>query len=248
MNALDGTQCDLQILFPLACGLRWGHSPAATGCGHGSPFGNRHLPRRLLSPHRLPFWIWGSPLGLKPPSVCIHRYGEYEVGLYVPVQTGRRPEGYRNLGPLPHALSKLLQLIHQHGCGDLPPEAREGDLMNRFLPRWPAPHGMEPETTKPEGSQWFPSFFHDLLACHVQEDRVRLRDWHHLARLQNGDQYQADGIQLVCGVLTGCRSMPHAQMHEGTAKGLHGNVVRLIHEPHSHGRWVLFIKCMFSCS
>ena len=221
MNALDGTQCGLQILLSLVCGLRWGCSFAATSYGQGISLGNRCLSGRHLSPRRLPSWILGSPLGLKPPSVCIHRYGEYEVRLYVPVPIGRRPERYRHLRPLPHALRKLFQLILQHGCSDLPPEVREGDLMNRLLPRWPAPHSMEPETPKPEGSQWFSSFLHDLLACHVQEDGVRLHDWHHLARLRDGDQYEAGGIQLVCLVLTGCRSMPHAQMHEGTAKGLH---------------------------
>ena len=42
--------------------------------------------------------------------------------------------------------------------------------MNWLLPRWLAPHSMEPETPKPKGSQWFASFLHDLLACHVYED------------------------------------------------------------------------------
>ena len=197
MNVLDVTQCGLQILLSLVCGLRWGCSLAATGYGQGSSLGNRHLSGRLLSPCRLLFWILGSPLVLKLPSVCIHRYGEYEVGLYVPVPTGRRPERYRHLRPLLHALRKLLWLILQHGCGDIPSEVREGDLMNRLLPRWPAPHSMEPETPKPEGSQWFSSFLHDLLACHVQEDGVWLCKWHHLARLQDGDQYEAGEIQLV---------------------------------------------------
>ena len=180
---LDGTQYDLQILFPLACGLQWGHSLAATGCGHGSPFGNRCLPRRCLSPRRLPFWILTSPLGLKPPSICIHRQGEHEVKLYVPVLTGRRPERYRHLRPLLHALRKLLRLVLQHGCGGIPSEAREGNLTNRLHPRWPDPHGMEPEILKPKGSQWFSSFLHDLLAPHIQEDGVRLHDWHQLAHL-----------------------------------------------------------------
>ena len=182
MNALDGTQCGLQILFSLACGLRWGCSLAATGYGQGSSFRNSCLPRRCLSPRRLPSWILTSPLGLKPPSVCIHQ-GEYEVGIYVPVLLGRRPERYHYLRPLPHALRKLLWLVLQHGCGGIPLEVRKGDLTNRLLPRWPAPHSMEPETPKPKGSQWFASFLHDLLTCHVQEDRVRCHDWHHLAHL-----------------------------------------------------------------
>ena len=167
MNALDGTQGGLRILFSLACGLRWGCSLAATCYGSGSPFGNGHLPRRCLSPRRLPFWTLASPLGLEPPLVCIHRQGECEVGLYVPVPTGRRPERYRYLRPLPHALGKLLQLILQHGCSDVSSESRKGDLMNWLLSRWLAPHSMEPETPKPKGSQWFAGFLHDLLACHV---------------------------------------------------------------------------------
>ena len=137
-----------------------------------------------------------SPLGLKLPLVCILHQGEYEVRLYVPVLTGRRPERYRHLRPLPHALRKLLRLILQHGCGGIPSEARKGNLMNRLPPRWLAPHSMEPKTPKPKGSQWFTSFLHDLLASHVQEDRVWHRDWHHFAHLQDGDQYEAGGIQL----------------------------------------------------
>ena len=183
MNALDGTQCGLQILFSLACGLCWGHSLAATRYGQGSSLRNRCLSGRCLNPCRLPFWILGSPLGLKPPSVCILHQGEHEVGLYVPVLTGRRPERYRHLRPLPHALRKLLRLILQHGCGGIPSEARKGDLMNRLLPRWPAPHSMEPETPKPKGSQWFTSFLHDLLTCYIQEDGGWHRNWHHLAHL-----------------------------------------------------------------
>ena len=183
MNALDGTQCGLQILFSLVCGLCWGCSLAATGYGQGSFPRNRCLSGRCLSPRRLPFLILSSPLGRKPPLVCIHRYGEYDVGLYVPMLTRRRPERYCHLRPLPHALRKLLWFILQQGCGDIPSEAREGDLMNRLLPRWLASHSMEPETPKPEGSQWFASFHHDLLACHIQENGVQLRDWHHLAHL-----------------------------------------------------------------
>ena len=92
----------------------------------GGAIGSGCLSGRHLSPCRLPSWILGSPLSLKPPSVCIHRYGEYEVGL---VQTRRRPERYRHLRLLPHAWRKLLRLIHQHGCGDLPPggEGRQSD-------------------------------------------------------------------------------------------------------------------------
>ena len=116
MNALNGTQCHLQILLPLVCGLHWGCSLAATGYGRGSPLGNRHLSGRLLSPCRLPFWIAGSPLGLKLLPVGIHCYGEHEV------QAGGRPERYHNLGSLPHALRELLQLILQHGCGSIPSE------------------------------------------------------------------------------------------------------------------------------
>ena len=123
--------------------------------------------------------------------------GKYEVGFYVPVLLGRRPEAYRHLRPLPHALGKLLWLILQHGCGGIPPEARKGDLMNRLPPRWLAPHSMEPETSKPEGSQGFASFFHDLLASHIQEDGVQHRNWYHVAYLRDGDQYEAGRIQLV---------------------------------------------------
>ena len=41
--------------------------------------------------------------------------------------------------------------------------------------------------------------------------------------------------------------MPHMQMHVGGTEGLCGNVVRLIHEPHSHTRRVLPIKHMVGC-
>ena len=101
---------------------------------------------------------------------------------------------------------------------------------------------MEPETPKPEGSQGFTSFLHDLLASHVQEDGMQHRNWYHVAHLRDGDQYEAGGIQLVRQILTGGRCMPHIQMHVGNAKGLRGNVVRLIHEPHSHIRRVLPIE------
>ena len=101
---------------------------------------------------------------------------------------------------------------------------------------------MEPEASKPEGSQGFASFLHDLLASHVQEDGMRHRNRYHVVHLQDGDQYEVGGIQLVCLILTGGRSMPHIQVHVGNAKGLRGNVVRLIHEPHSHIRRVLPIE------
>ena len=164
MDMLDGPQCGLRILLALVWGLHWRCSLAATGYGWGSPLRNRHLFGRHLSPCKLSFWILGSPLGLKPLLVCIHRYGEHEVGLNVPVQTGRRPERYRHLGSLRHAVRKLLRHILQHGCGGIPSEVREGDLMNRLLPRWLVPHSMEPETPKPKRSQWFSSFLYDLLA------------------------------------------------------------------------------------
>ena len=101
---------------------------------------------------------------------------------------------------------------------------------------------MEPETSKPEGSQGFASFFHGLLASHVQEDGMRHRNSYHVAHLRGGDQYEVGGIQLVRRILTGTRSMPHIQMHVGNAKGLRGNIVRLIHEPHSHVQGVLPIE------
>ena len=101
---------------------------------------------------------------------------------------------------------------------------------------------MEPETPKPEGSQGFASFLHDLLASHVQEDGMQHRNWYHVTHLRDGDQYEAGGIQLVRRILNGGRCMPHIQMHVGNAKGLRGNVVRLIHEPHSHIRRVLPVE------
>ena len=101
---------------------------------------------------------------------------------------------------------------------------------------------MEPETSKPEGSQGFTSFLHDLLASDVQEDGMWHRNWYHVTHLQDGDQYEAGGIQLVHQILTGGHGMPHIQVHVGNAKGLRGNVVRFIHEPHSHTRRVLPIE------
>ena len=107
---------------------------------------------------------------------------------------------------------------------------------------------MEPETPKPEGSQGFTSFLHDLLASYVQEDGMWHRNLYHIAHLQDRDQYEAGGIQLVCRILTGGHYMPYIQMHVGNAKGLRGNVVRLIHEPHSHRWWVLPVEHTSSCS
>ena len=152
-----------------------------------SPLRSRRLSGRLLSPCRLLFLILASPLGLTPLSVGIHRYGEYEVRLYVPVPTGRRSERYRHLRSLLHALRKLLWLILQHGCCGLPLEARESDLMNGLLPRWPAPHSMEPETLKAVGSQWLSSFLNGLLVYYIQKDGVRQCIRHHLAHLRDGD-------------------------------------------------------------
>ena len=77
---------------------------------------------------------------------------------------------------------------------------------------------------------------------------MRCRNWYHVAHLRDSDQYEAGGIKLVRRICTGARSMPHMQMHVGSAEGLRGNVVRLIHEPHSHGRSVLRIEHTFSCS
>ena len=99
MNALYNAECGLQIPFSLACGLCWGHSFAATSHSLRSLCRNRHLFWRCLSSRRLPFWILVRPLGLKPPLVRIHRQGEYEVGFYVPVCMGRRPEVYDILDP-----------------------------------------------------------------------------------------------------------------------------------------------------
>ena len=123
---------------------------------------------------------------------------------------------------------------------------RKSDLMNRLPSRQPVPHSMEPETSEPEGSQGFTSSFHGLLGCQVQEDGMRHRNWYHVAHLRDSDQYEAEGIQLVRRICTGAHSMPHIQMHVGSAEGLCGNVVRLIHKPHSHVRRVLPIEHTFS--
>ena len=182
----------------------------------------------------------------QPPLVHIHCQGEYEVEVDVPVLTGRRPEVYRHLRPLQQILGKLLLLILQHGCRGLPSEMRKSDLMNRLPSRWLVPHSMEPETSEPEGSQGFASSFHGLLGCHIQEDGMRHCNWYHVAHLQDSDHYEVGGIQLVCRICTGACSMPHIQMHVGSAEGLRGNVVRLIHEPHSYGQSVLRIEHTFS--
>ena len=112
--------------------------------------------------------------------------------------------------------------------------------------RWPVPHSMEPETSEVEGSQGFASSFHGLLGCHIQKDGMLCHNWYHVAHHQDSDQYEVGGIQLVRRICTGARSMPHMQMHVGGAEGLRGNVVRLIHEPHSHVQSVLPIEHMFS--
>ena len=118
--------------------------------------------------------------------------------------------------------------------------------MNRVPSRWPVPHSMEPETAEGEGSHGFASSFHGLLSCHVQKDGMLRHNWYHVTHLRDSDQYKAGGTQLVCQLHTGARSMPHMQMHVGSAERLRGNVVRLIHEPHSHERSVFPIEHTFS--
>ena len=246
MNAFDDAECSLQISFSLVCGLCWGCSLAATCLNLRSLLWSRRIFWRCLSFRRLPFWILFRPLDLTPPLVRIHCQGEYEVGVDVPVLTGRRPEVYRHLRPLQQTLGKLLLLVLQHGCRGLPLEMRKSDLMKGVPSRRPVPHSMEPETSEPEGSQGFASSFHGLLGCHIQEDGMWCCNWYHVAHLQDSDQYEAGGIQLVCQIHTGACSMPHMQMHVGGAEGLHGNIVRLIHELHSHVRRVLPIEHTFS--
>ena len=56
---------------------------------------------------------------------------------------------------------------------------------------------MEPEIPKSEGSQWFTSFVHGLLAFHVQEDGMWHRNWHDITHLRDHDEYEAGGIQLL---------------------------------------------------
>ena len=153
---------------------------------------------------------------------------------------------YRHLRPLQQTLGKLLLLVLQHGCGGLPSEMGKSDLMNWVPSRQPVPCSMEPETSEAEGSQGFTSSFHCLLGCHIQEDGMLHRNWYHVAHLQDSDQYEVGGIQLVRRICTGARSMPHMQMHVGSTERLCGNVVRLIHEPHSHVQSVLPIEHMFS--
>ena len=156
MNALNDTQRGLQIPFSLVCGLRWGRSLAATGHGLRSLLRNWHLFWRCLSSRGLLFWILFHPFGLTPLLVRLHCQGEHEVGFYVPVLLGRRPEGYQHLRPLLHALGNLLRLILQHGCSGISSETRKGNLTNRLPPRQPAPHRMEPETLKQGGASGSP--------------------------------------------------------------------------------------------
>ena len=122
----------------------------------------------------------------------------------------------------------------------------KSDLMNRVPSRWLVPHSMEPETSEGEGSHGFTSSFHGLLSCHVQKDGMLRCNWYHIAHLQNSDQYEVGGTQPVHRLHTGSHSMPHMQMHVGGTERLCGNVVRLIHEPHSNEWSVLPIEHMFS--
>ena len=105
---------------------------------------------------------------------------------------------------------------------------------------------MEPETSEGEGSHGFASSCPGLPSCHVQKDGILRRDWYHVAHLQDSDKYEAGGTQPVRRLHTGARSMPHMQMHVGGTERHRGNVVRLIHEPHSHERSVLPIEHTFS--
>ena len=123
---------------------------------------------------------------------------------------------------------------------------RKSNLTNQVPSRWPVSYSMEPEALEGEGSQGFTSSFHGLLGCYVQKDGMLHRNWYHIAHLRDSDQYEVGGIQLVRQIHTGARSMPHIQMHVGGTEGLRGNVVRLIHEPHSHVRRVLPIEHMSS--
>ena len=137
-------------------------------------------------------------------------------------------------------------LVLQHGCGGLPSEMGKSDLMKGLPSRWLVPHSMEPETLEGEGSHGFTSSFHGLLGCHIQKDGMLCCNWYHVAHLRDSDQYEVGGIQLVRRLCTGARSMPHMQMHVGSTEGLCGNVVRLIHKPHSHIQSVLPIEHTFS--
>ena len=172
MKVPDGTPCDFRISFLLTGSLSWLRSLAATCYGQRNPLGGRCLSGRLLSPSKPLLRVLASLLGLIPPAVGIHRYGECEFRIYVPVSTGRRSERYRHLRPLPHARREPLWFMLQHRCGGIPSEARENDLTNGFLPGWPAPHSMEPETRKPARSQWPSVSSRASLVYYVQEEGV----------------------------------------------------------------------------
>ena len=208
--------------------------------------GSRCLLWRPLCSQRLPFWILFCLLGLTPLLVLIYCQGEYEVRVNVSVVAGRRPEVYRHLRPLQQTLGKLLLLVLQHGCSGLTLEMGKSNLMNRVPSRRPVPHSVEPETSEGEGSHGFTSSFHGLLSCHAQKDGMLQRNWYHVTHLRDSDKYEVGGTQPVCRLHTGARSMQHMQMHVGCTERLRGNVVRLVHEPHSHKRSVLPIEHTFS--
>ena len=114
--------------------------------------------------------------------------------------------------------------------------------MDRIPSRWLVPYSMEPEASEGEGSQGSASSFHGLLGCHIQKYGMLHCNWYHVTHLRDSDQYEMGEIQLVHRIHTGACSMPHIQMHVDGAEGLCGNVVRHIHEPHSHIRRVLPIE------
>ena len=62
MNALDGTQCSLQILLAMACGLHWGQSLAATGYGQGSSTGTGVSLGDSSIPADSHSWSWATLL------------------------------------------------------------------------------------------------------------------------------------------------------------------------------------------
>ena len=134
MNVFDDARCSLQISFSLVCGLHWGCSFAATSHSLRRLLWNRPLFWRCISFCRLPSWILFRPLGLTPLFVRLHCQCEHEVRFYVQVLTGRRPEVYQHLRPLPHTLANLLHLVLQHGCRGIPSEMRKSDLTNRLPP------------------------------------------------------------------------------------------------------------------
>ena len=155
---------------------------------------------------------------------------------------------HNHLRPLQQTLGKLLLLVLQHGCDGLPLETGKSNLMNQVPSRQLVPHSMEPETSEGEGSHGFASSFHGLIGCHIQKDGMLHCNWYHITHLRDSDQYEVGGTQLVCRICTGACSMPHMQMHVGSTERLHGNVVRLIHKPHSHVWSVLPIEHTFSHS